>query len=91
MPRQVIEWALSKKMVKEKLVRAVMQLYDGAKTRVVVRKVTTSEAFDVKVGLYQRSVLLPFLFAIVLDVVCINLLTTVVPQFQQFCFKFSPH
>ena len=38
-------------MVKETLVRVVMQLYDGAKTKVKVSSVT-SEAFDVKVGFH---------------------------------------
>ena len=68
-PRKVIEWALRKKGVNERLVKAVMQLYEGAKTKVKVGK-EMSEAFDVKVGVHQGSVLSPFLFAIVMDVVC---------------------
>ena len=51
MPKKVIEWALRKKFVLERLVQAVMSMYKGAKTRV-----------------HQRSVLSPFLFLIVLDV-----------------------
>lgn len=68
-PRKVIEWALRKKGVCERLVRAVMQLYDGAKTKVKIGK-GMSDVFSVGVGVHQGSVLSPFLFAIVMDVVC---------------------
>jgi hypothetical protein len=67
-PRKVIEWALRKKGVNERRVRAVMQLYEGANTKVKVGKVM-SDAFTVKVGVHQGSVLSQF-FAIVMDVVC---------------------
>jgi hypothetical protein len=62
-PRKVIEWALRKKGVNERLVGAVMRLYEGAKTKVKVGK-GMSEAFNVKVGVHQGSVLSPFLFVI---------------------------
>jgi hypothetical protein len=69
-PRKVIEWALRKKGVNERLVGGgVMRLYEGAKIKVKVGK-GMSEAFNVKVGVHQGSVLSPFLFAIVMDVVC---------------------
>jgi hypothetical protein len=45
-PRKVIEWALRKKGVNERLVGAVMRLYEGAKTKVKVGK-GMSEAFNV--------------------------------------------
>ena len=45
-----------------------MTLYDGVKTRVRVGS-TCSEKFKVKVGVHQGSVLLPLLFAIVVDVI----------------------
>ena len=50
-------------------VRAVMRLYEGARAKI---KVGTgmSEAFDVRVGVHQGSVLSPFLFVVVMDVVC---------------------
>ena len=48
--------------------RAVMSLYEGAKTRVRVG-LELSEEFEVKVGVHQRSVLSPLVFAIVVDVV----------------------
>ena len=48
--------------------RAVMGLYEGAKTRVRVG-LELSEEFEVKVGVYQGSVLSPSVFVIVIDVV----------------------
>ena len=50
------------------LVGSVMSLYDGADTRVRVDS-ELSEEFDVKVGMHQGSVLSPFRFAVVVDVV----------------------
>ena len=35
-PRKVLEWALRKKEIPEVLVRSVMSLYEGAKTRIGV-------------------------------------------------------
>ena len=67
-PRKVMEWALRKKAVPEIMVKAVMCLYEGAKTRVRVG-MELSEAFCVKVGVHQGSVLSPLLFAIVVDVI----------------------
>ena len=67
MPRKVIEWALRKKLVPERLFQAVMSMYKEAKTRVQVGG-GHSEEFDVGVGVHQGSVLSPFLFSIVLDV-----------------------
>ena len=67
-PWNVLEWALSKKEIPEVLVRSVMSLYDGAKIRVRMDS-ELSEEFEVKVGMHQGSVLLPFLFAVVVDVV----------------------
>ena len=65
--KKVIEWALRKKLVPERLVQAIMSMYKGAKTRVKVGA-GHSEEFDVGVGAHQESVLSPFLFSIVLDV-----------------------
>ena len=45
-----------------------MRLYEGAKTRVRVDS-ELSEEFEVKVGMHQGSVLSPFIFAVVVDVV----------------------
>ena len=50
------------------LVRSVMSLYEGAKTRVRVDS-ELSEEFEVNVGMHQVTVLSPFLFAVVVDVV----------------------
>ena len=70
-PRKVMELAMRKKGLSEVIVRAVMSLYDGAKTRVRVGS-AYSEEFEVKVGVHQGSVLSPLLFAIVVDVITEN-------------------
>ena len=70
-PRKVTEWALRKRGIPETMVRAVMSLYEGAKSRVRVGT-KLSEAFRVKVGVHQGSVLSPLVFAIVIDVVTEN-------------------
>ena len=67
-PRNVFEWAMRKKGIPEILVRSVMSLYEGAKTRVIV-DFELSDEFEVKVGMHQGYVLSPFLFALVVDVV----------------------
>ena len=43
-------------------------MYDGTKTRIKVDS-ELSEEFKVKVGMHQRSVLSPFILAVVVDVV----------------------
>ena len=68
LPRKVLEWAMRKKKIPEVLVRSVLRVYEGAKTRVRV-DCELSEEFEVNVGIYQGSVLSPFLFAVVVDVV----------------------
>ena len=62
---------MRKKGLSEVIVRAVMGLYDGAKTRVRVGS-AYSEEFEVKVGVHQGSVLSPLLFAIVVVVITEN-------------------
>ena len=62
-PRKVMEWATRKKGLSELMVRAVMRLYDCARTTV---------EFEVNVGVHQESVLSPLLFAIVVDVITNN-------------------
>ena len=58
-PRKVLKWALRKK---------VMSLHEGAQTRVRVG-CELSEEFEAKVGMHQGSVLSPFPFAVMVDVV----------------------
>ena len=67
-PRKVMEWAMRKKGLSEVMVWAVMSLYDGTKTRVRVESAYLEE-FEVKVGVHQGPMLLPLLFAIVVDFV----------------------
>ena len=45
-----------------------MILYEGAKTRVRVDS-ELSEEFKAKVGMHQGSVLSPFLFAVLIDII----------------------
>ena len=59
---------MRKRGVPEVMVRAVMSLYEGVKTRVGVGQ-ELSEEFEVKVGVHQGSVLSLLVFAIVVDVV----------------------
>ena len=66
--RKVLERAMRKRGIPEAMVRAVLSLYEGAKTRVRVG-LELSEEFEVKVGVHQGSVLSPLVFVIVVDVV----------------------
>ena len=70
-PRKAMEWAMTKKGLSEAIVRTVMSLDDGAKTRVRMGS-AYSEEFEVKVGLHQGSVLSPLLFVVVMDVITEN-------------------
>ena len=51
-PRKVLELAMRKKEIQEVLVRSMMSLYEGAKTRVRVDS-DLSEEFEVKLGMHQ--------------------------------------
>ena len=66
-PRKVLAWAMSKNGMPEGLVRSVMSLYVGEKARVKVDS-ELSEKVEVNVGMHQGSVLLHFLFAVVVDI-----------------------
>ena len=69
-PRIVLECAMRKKGIQEVLVRSVMSLYEGSKTKVRVDS-ELSQEFEVIVGMHQGSVLSPFRFAVVVDVVSV--------------------
>ena len=62
-----MEWATRKRGIPEVMVRAVMSLYEVAKTRVTFA-LELSEDSEVKAGVYQGSVLSPLGSAIVVDV-----------------------
>ena len=70
-PRKVMKWAMRKKSLPEVIVRAVMTLYHGEKTKVRVGS-ESSEEFSVQVGVHQGSVLSPLVFAIAVDVISEN-------------------
>ena len=66
-PRKVLEWAMGNKGIPQVLVRPVMSLHGGAKTRIIVDSELSAE-FEAKVLMHQGSVMSPF-FAVILDVV----------------------
>ena len=59
---------MRKKGIPDILVKTVMSLYDGARTKVRGDS-ELSEQFEAKVGMHQGYVLSPLLFAVVVDVV----------------------
>ena len=68
-PGKVIWWALRKLGVEEWIVRLVQGMYTNARSGVRVGEGFSKE-FEVKVGVYQGSILSPLLFIIVLDWPC---------------------
>ena len=67
-PRKVMELAIRKKSFSEVLLKAVMSLYEGSRTKIRVGS-GLSEEFGVRVGVHQGSVISPLIFAIVVDAV----------------------
>jgi len=65
-PRKVIEWALRRKMVPERMVKAIMALYAETRTRVKTAA-GVSKDLDIGVGVHQGSILSPLLFIVVMD------------------------
>ena len=66
-PREELWRCLREKMVPEKYVRLIKEMYKDVKTR-LRSGVGTTEGFEVKKGLHKGSALSPFLFNIVFDV-----------------------
>jgi len=66
-PREVTKWAMRKAGVEEWIVSIVMAMYEKVWS-VVKLEHRDSDAFEIKVGLHQGSVLSPLLFIIVMDV-----------------------
>ena len=65
-PREVIWWSMRKLKIDEWLVRIVQSMYKEVRSRVRVGD-EYSNSFDVRVGVYQGSVLSPLLIVIVLE------------------------
>ena len=64
----LIESSLRRKGVMECYVKAVMKMYEEVLSQVKVVGETSKE-FAVRVGIHQGSILSPFIFAVVMDVV----------------------
>ena len=71
-PRKVVWWALRSLGVDEWLVSVIRSMYDDAATVVRVNG-KESDAFSVRVGVHQGSVLSPLLFIIVLEALSMEL------------------
>ena len=67
-PRVLIESSLRRKGVVECYVKSVMKMYTKVLSQVKV-ECENSKEFAVRVGIHQGSVLSPFIFAVVIDVV----------------------
>ena len=67
-PRVLIESSLRRKGVVECYVKAVLKMYKEVLSQVKVEGVDSKE-FAMRVGIHQGSVLSPFIFAVVMDVV----------------------
>ena len=67
-----MNWAMRKKGIPEALFTAVMSLCKGARTKVKVGK-HLYEELEVNVGVHLGAVLSPLSFAIVIDVVVIEI------------------
>ena len=65
-PREKLWYCMGKSEMGKKYMRLVQDMYE--KSEAVVRcAVTTTESFKVKVELHQRSALISFLFALIMD------------------------
>jgi len=67
-PRDLIWYCLRKKGVPEHYVRIIRDMYKNCTTSVTTSEGATEE-IDIKVGLHQGTVLSPFLFIVILDVI----------------------
>ena len=66
--RVLIEISLRRNGVAECYVKAVMKMYKEVQSQMKVEGEDSKE-FAVRVGIHQRSVLSPFIFAVMMDVV----------------------
>jgi Reverse transcriptase (RNA-dependent DNA polymerase) len=65
-PRNIMWWALKRKLVPTKYVTLIKDIYTNVVT--CVRACDgESDTFTIKVGLYQESVLSPYIFTLVMD------------------------
>ena len=84
-PREEIWRTMRERLVPEKYVKLVQDMYTGCRTK--VRTVAgESSKFNVEVGLHQGSALSPYLFLILMDVS--SELSSLNPQFRQISVPF---
>ena len=62
----MIEWALRRKMVPERMVEAIMALYVETRTRVKT-VAGVSKDFDIGAGVHRGSILSSLLFIVMMD------------------------
>ena len=65
-PREILWWVLTKKLVPVKYINIIKDMYEGAITNVKTND-GLSSSFPITIGLHQGSALSPLLFAIVMD------------------------
>ncbi|CAL5326839.1 unnamed protein product [Camellia sinensis] len=71
-PRDIIWWALEKKGVTKGYIDVIRDMYEGVVTNIRSPAGETNE-FPITVGLHQGSTLSPYLFALVMDELTINI------------------
>jgi Reverse transcriptase (RNA-dependent DNA polymerase) len=65
-PRNIMWWALKRKLVPTKYVTLIKDMYTNALT--CVRACDgESDTFPIKIGLHQGSALIPYIFTLVMD------------------------
>ena len=71
-PRDIIWWALEKKRVTKGYIDVIRDMYEGVVTTIRSPAGVTNK-FPITVGLHQGSTLSPYLFALVIDELMVNI------------------
>jgi Reverse transcriptase (RNA-dependent DNA polymerase) len=65
-PRNIMWWALKRKLVPTKYVTLIKDMYTNVMTYVIACD-SESNTFSIKIGLHQGSALSPYIFTLVMD------------------------